>query len=155
MSPYAVQKLAAEWYCRIFPKLYGLETVSLRYFNVYGEGMRVDDAYSPCIAIFQKQKAESKPLTVYGGKQTRDYVYVGDVVEANILAATSDKVGQGEVINIGSGKNISIEDLAKMVSDNIEYLPQRKGEPMDTLADITKAKELLGWRPTMKLEDWL
>lgn len=154
MSPYGIQKLVGEQYANNFAHLYKLETVSLRYFNVYGNEMDQDSPYGACIAKFIKQKKEGKPLTILGGKQTRDFTYVGDVVRANILAMKSD-VGRGEVINIGSGINYSIEQIALAISDNVEYLPQRKGEPQDTQADITRAKKLLGWEPTVDVIEWL
>ena len=152
MSPYATQKLVGEYYCKHFYELYGLETVSLRYFNVYGENMPIDSAYSACIAIFLHCKGA---LPVYGGEQTRDFTYVKDVVRANILAMESKKVGKGEVINIGAGNNYSIDTIAKAISNNIKHLPQKLGEPMHTLADNTKAKELLNWKPTQNIIKWL
>ena len=155
MSPYAIQKLTGEYYCKQFYELYGLETVSLRYFNVYGEDMPLDSAYAACIAIFLDKKKKEEMLPLLGGKQTRDFTYVKDVVRANILAMKSDKVGHGEVINIGTGKNYSIKKIANTISDKIEYLSQRKGEPMDTLADNTKAKRLLNWKPTQDVIQWL
>jgi len=155
MSPYAIQKLVGEMYCKQFYELYGLETVSLRYFNVYGPEMPVDSAYAACIARFLDFYKGDKHLPVYGGKQTRDFTYVGDVVQANLKAMVSDNVGKGEVINIGSGKNYSIDEIAKAVSKNIKYLPQMKGEPMNTKADNKKAKELLDWEPTTDVIKWL
>lgn len=155
MSPYAVQKLTGEYYCKVFSEIYGIETVSLRYFNVYGEGMKADDPYSPCIAIFLDQKMRGEALTVLGGKQTRDFTYVGDVVRANILAMSSNKVGKGEVINIGGGKSYSIDEVASFISDKVVHLPQRKGEPLHTWAEVLKAHELFGWSPTVNLKDWL
>ena len=155
LSPYAIQKLVGEYYCRVYSQIYNLETVSLRYFNVYGEGMPLDGPYSAAIAIFRAAKAKDEELPVMGGKQTRDFTFVEDVVNANILAMESDLVGKGEVINIGGGQNYSIEEVAKAISEKIKYLLQRKGEPMHTLADISKAKELLGWSPTTNLLQWL
>ena len=155
MSPYALQKLVGEYYCKIYSSIYGLETVSLRYFNVFGENMPLNGAYSAAIPIFLDQAKNNKSLTVYGGKQSRDFTYVKDVVKANILAATSTKVGKGEVINIGSGEKTRIETLAKTISDKIEYLEYRKGEPMYTLADISKAKDLLGYSPSLNVLKWL
>lgn len=155
MNPYAVQKLIGEHYCKVFSNVYGLPTVSLRYFNVYGEDMPIDNAYSACIAKFLDSQKKGWKLSVYGGKQTRDFTYVGDVVMANILAMGSDKVGKGEVINIGGGKNYSIEEIAKTISKDIDYMDYRKGEAMNTLADISKAKELLNWEPTTNVLDWL
>jgi len=155
MSPYGVQKLVGEYYCKVYSEVYGLETVSLRYFNVYGEDMPTDNAYSACIAIFLDNKKNGKPLTVLGGKQTRDFTYVGDVVEANIKAMESLRVGGGEVINIGGGKNHSIDKVAETIGGDIIHEPQRKGEPMDTVSNCTKAKVLLNWEPKVQLLEWL
>lgn len=155
MSPYGIQKLVGEMYCKVFSEIFGLQTVSLRYFNVYGEGMPVDGAYSAAIAVFLKQRSEGKPLTVFGGLQSRDFTNVSDVVRANILAMEADTDWRGEVINIGGGSEHRIIDIAKAISENIEGVEQRKGEPMRTIADITKAKELLGWEPSVNVIDWL
>lgn len=155
MSPYGLQKLTGESLCKLYSELYKLKTVSLRYFNVYGEGMLLTGAYSACVAIFLNQAKRGLSLTVLGGKQTRDFTYIGDVVRANLLAARSRNVGKGEVINIAGGKNYSIEKIAKVIGSNIKYLPQRRGEPMNTKADIRKAKRLLAWTPKVKLLDWL
>jgi len=155
MSPYGAQKLMGEYYCKIYSEFHGLDTVSLRYFNVYGEGMRLDGAYSACLAIFLDQKERGVPLSVFGGKQKRDFTYVGDVVNANILAMKSRKKLKGEVINIGTGTNYSIKELAEAISDQTDFLPQRKGEPMETRADNKKAKQLLKWEPQTNLLKWL
>lgn len=155
LSPYAIQKLTGEYYCKVFSEIYGLETVSLRYFNVYGEDMPTDGAYSACIAIFLDQAKNNKPLTIFGGKQTRDFTYVKDVVEANLAAMLSEDVGKGEVINIGSGKSYSIDTIANTISGNVEHFPQRSGEPMDTLAEVSKAADVLHWSPSGDLIKWL
>ena len=155
MSPYGTQKLTGEYYCKQFSKLYGLETVSLRYFNIYGEGMPTDSPYSACIARFLDFKEKNKSLPIYGGKQTRDFTYVGDVVFAILSAMYSKRVGKGEIINIGGGHNYSIDEIAKTISDDFEHLPQKKGEPQDTLADISKAKRLLSWKPQTNLLKFL
>lgn len=154
LSPYAAQKLMGEYYCKIFSDLYGIETVCLRYFNVYGENMPTD-GYAAAIATFLKQKNEGKMLPVFGGDQTRDFTYVGDVVQANLLAWKSDRKWKGEIINIGSGKNYSIKQIAEAISKNINYLPARNGEAKNTRADISKAKELLGWEPKTDVIKWL
>ena len=154
MSPYAAQKLMGEYYCKIFSELYGIETVCLRYFNVYGENMPTD-GYAAAIAKFKQQKADGKKLTVYGGEQTRDFTYVGDVVEANLLAWKSKRKWNGEIINIGSGKNYSITDIAKAIGGIISFYSPRKGEAQDTRADISKANELLGWKPKTDVIKWL
>ena len=155
VSPYGIQKIAGEYYCKNFFNLYGLETVSLRYFNVYGEDMPAAGSYSAYIYNLIDCYKSKKVLPIYGGKQTRDFTYVGDVVMANILAMTSPKVGKGESINIGSGENYSIEYIANEVKAHIKYQSQKKGEPKDTLADISKAKELLDWQPETNLIQWL
>jgi len=153
LNPYALQKYVGELYCKIFPQIYKLPTVSLRYFNVYGSRQPKEGTYAPVIGIFLRQKKASLPLTVTGdGEQTRDFTHVSDVVKANILAMGSNKVGQGEVINIGAGKNHTINEIAKMVGGDIKYIPLPPGEMRDTLADISLARELLGWEPEVKLE---
>tara|TARA_Y100000401_G_scaffold18184_1_gene12326 strand:+ start:1172 stop:2059 length:888 start_codon:yes stop_codon:yes gene_type:complete len=155
MSPYGLQKLIGEQYCSVFSICYGLETVSLRYFNVYGEGQAVGGAYSTAVGIFLKQKEERANLTITNdGEQRRDFTYVGDVVEANILASSSEKVGKGEVINIGKGSNYSMNEIADIIGGEKEYIGDRL-EPKETLADNSKAKELLGWEPKTDIKDWL
>jgi len=154
ISPYGLHKLIGEYYCKLFSDLYNLETVCLRYFNVYGPKMDPEGPYALVIGKFLKLKKENKPLTIYGnGKQTRDFVYVNDVVEANILAMKSKKVGKGEVINICSGKNYSINYIAKLIGGKKIYLPARKGEMKHTLGDNSLAKKLLGWKPKVNLEE--
>jgi UDP-glucose 4-epimerase len=175
LSPYGLQKYVGEHYTRLFALLYGMETVSLRYFNVYGPRMALRGGYVTVIAVFLKQQRLSKPLTIAGdGDQTRDFTYVGDVVNANILAMTSDRVGKGEVINVGGHHNYSINQIAekfialtqiKAVFQNqdhslygtldidlpIEHIASRI-EPRNTLADVSRAQDLLGWNPKISLE---
>jgi UDP-glucose 4-epimerase len=153
LNPYALQKYVGEIYCKIYPSIYKLQTVSLRYFNVYGPRQPKEGTYAPVIGVFLRQKEQNQSLTVTGdGEQTRDFTHVSDVVMANILAMQSDKVGNGEVINVGAGKNHSINEIANMVGGEIKYIPLPPGEMRDTLADISKAKELLGWEPKVTLE---
>ena len=155
ISPYASQKYYGEITCRMFSEVYNIETVSLRYFNVFGERQNLGGAYATVIGIFLDQLSKNIPLTVNGdGKQRRDFTYVGDVVNANILASNSLNVGKGEVINIGSGKNISIYTVAKMLSNSIEFKKALK-EPFANLASIEKAKKLLDWEPQTSLESWI
>ena len=155
ISPYASQKYYGEITCRMFSEVYNIETVSLRYFNVFGERQNLGGAYATVIGIFLDQLSKNNPLTVNGdGKQRRDFTYVGDVVNANILACNSLNVGKGEVINIGSGKNISIYTVAKMLSNSIEFKKALK-EPFANLASIEKAKKLLDWEPQTSLESWI
>jgi UDP-glucose 4-epimerase len=155
ISPYANQKYYGELCCKMFSEVYGLETVSLRYFNVYGERQNLGGAYATVVGIFINQILEGNPLTINGdGFQRRDFTYVKDVVSANILANSSSKVGSGEVINIGSGKNISINDLADMFGQEKKYM-NPVNEPFANLADISKAKELLNWEPQKDLISWI
>lgn len=154
LSPYGLQKLIGEMYCRLFSNLYGLETVSLRFFNVYGPGMNPEGAYALAIGKFLKLKKEGKPLTIYGdGKQTRDFIFIDDVIEALVLVMKSKKIGNGEVINISYGKNYSINYVAKLIGGKKIYLPPRKGEPKHTLGDNFLAKKLLNWQPKTSLEE--
>jgi UDP-glucose 4-epimerase len=153
MSPYGLQKYIGELYMRLFSQVYGLPTVSLRYFNVYGPGADPDGAYALVIAKFIKQRVEGRPLTITGdGSQTRDYTHVHDVVRANILAAQSKNVGCGEVLNIGAGRNVSVNRLAELIGGPVKHLAPRL-EPHDTLADNALAKRLLGWEPEITLEE--
>ena len=155
LSPYAAQKLIGEIYCKMFYEVYGLETVSLRYFNVYGERQPLEGAYALVMGIFAQQILDGKPMTINGdGEQRRDFTYVRDVVRANILAAQSQNVGKGEVINIGNGDNRSVNQLADLIGGDRIYRDPVV-EPRETLADNSLAKELLLWEPLVVLEDWM
>ena len=155
LSPYGAQKLYGEILCKTFSKVYGLETVSLRYFNVYGEKQNIDGAYALVIGIFLNQRFNEKSLTVRGdGSQRRNFTYVGDVVRANILASNSEHVGSGEIINIGNGKNKSINEIASYVGGKIKYI-EPVLEPFETLADNLKAKKLLNWEPKQDVKSWI
>ncbi len=152
-SPYGLHKYVGELYCKLWSEVYGLETVCLRYFNVYGPRQNPDGAYALVIGKFLKQHAEGKAMTITGdGEQTRDFTSVHDVVRANLLASESKNVGKGETVNIGAGRNFSINKIAKLIGGKVEYLPARL-EPKDTLADNSLAKKLLGWTPEVSLED--
>ncbi|MDP2648846.1 MAG: NAD-dependent epimerase/dehydratase family protein [bacterium] len=152
-SPYGLQKYVGELSCRLWSEVYGLSTVSLRYFNVYGPGFDPNGAYALVVGKFLEHCKKGEPLTITGdGTQTRDFTHVSDVVRANILAAESSGVGKGESINIGAGNNVSINDIAAMIGGESVHVDPRL-EPHDTLADNKRAKELLGWEPTMRIED--
>lgn len=154
VSPYALHKLIGEHYCRIFADLYGVETVSLIYFNVYGPYFDPDGAYALVVGKFLKQKKEGQPLTICGdGEYYRDYTHVKDVVRGNILAMQSDKVGKGETINIGCGRPTTVNELAKIMGGEFVYVPARLGDQRFSGANNTKARELLGWEPSIMLED--
>ena len=155
ISPYANQKYYGELCCKMFSKVYNIETVSLRYFNVYGERQNLGGAYATVVGIFLNQLKNKNPLTINGdGNQRRDFTYVGDVVSANILASKSKNIGKGEVINIGNGENISINELAKNIGGEVVF-NKPLNEPFANLADITKAKKLLDWEPTTDLISWI
>jgi len=154
VSPYGLQKLTGEKFAKLFTGLYKLPIISLRYFNVYGPRIDFNSGYSLVIGRFLKQKAEGKPLTIFGdGEQTRGFCYVDDVVRANILAMESERLKGGEVINIGSETSHSINYLAKLIGGKVKYLPPREGDVLHTKADITLARELLGWEPKISLEE--
>lgn len=151
-SPYGLQKYIGELYCRMWSRIYGLPTVCLRYFNVYGPRHNTEGAYALVVAKFFKQKLSGQPMTITGdGKQTRDFTSVHDVVRANLLAMKSGKVGQAEVINIGAGNNQSILRIAKLIGGQIKFIPARF-EPRNTLADNKLAYKLLKWRPRVSIE---
>ncbi|MBL7045826.1 MAG: NAD-dependent epimerase/dehydratase family protein [Parcubacteria group bacterium] len=153
VHPYGLQKYVGELYAKLYSDVYGLETVSLRYFNVYGPRLDPEGDYALVIGKFLKQRKEGKPLTIIGdGEQTRDFTHVSDVARANLLAATSGKVGKGEAINIGAGKSISVNKLADMFGGERVTLPARI-EARHTLSDTEKAKELLGWEAEVSFED--
>ena len=155
LSPYALQKYIGENYCQLYSNIYDLETVCLRYFNVYGKNMPDTGSYSSVISVFNRLKMRNKPLTVYGtGEQRRDFVYVRDVARANILAGTSAAVGGGDIINIGTQISTSVIELAKTYKQPIDFLPERL-EPKNSIADITRAKALLDWKPSSNITEWL
>jgi nucleoside-diphosphate-sugar epimerase len=155
LSPYGLQKLIGEQYCKMFSEVYGLDTVSLRYFNVYGERMSTEGAYCLVMGIFAKQLLNGQPLTITNdGNQRRDFTYVDDVVEANWLAANYSESLNGEIFNIGNGSNYSVNEVADMMGGEKTYGNPRI-EPFATLADNSKAKEILGWIPKGHLPTWI
>jgi len=155
ISPYALQKYVGELYCKLFNEIYNLPTISLRYFNVYGKHQALEGAYCLVMGIFVNQRLNNKPMTIVGnGEQRRDFNSVIDVVKANILAARNKDVKNGEIINIGNGKNYSVNELAKMIGGPIINMPSRI-EPKETLADNSLAYKLLGWRPIIELPKWI
>lgn len=155
MSPYAMQKYVGEQYCELFSLIYGLDTVSLRYFNVYGNRMPTTGAYALVMAIFKKQAEEGLPLTITNdGKQRRDFTHVDDVVDANILAAEYKGNLDGTAFNIGNGNNHSINDVANMIGGEKQY-GEKRFEPFETLANNTMAKKVLGWEPKGDLEKYI
>jgi UDP-glucose 4-epimerase len=158
LSPYAVTKAAGEAYCQVFSRVYGLVTICLRYFNVYGPRQNPDSEYAAVIPKFIKMVLECKPPVIYGdGSQTRDFTFVKDAVAANILAAESDAAG---IYNIGGGKNITVNQLVKLIIElsgkkvNPVYQSTRAGDILHSLADISRAKTF-GYEPKYSLEEGL
>ncbi len=152
LNPYSVSKLAGEHLMKMYNDLYGIQTASLRYFNVYGPRQSNTGQYAPVVGIFQKQKAQNSALTIVGdGKQTRDFVHVSDVAAANILVSESDATG---VYNVGTGVEYSVNQIANMISGVQRNIPPRVGEAKRSLADSSKIRSL-GWEPKVKLEDWV
>ncbi len=155
LSPYAVHKHIGELYLELYSKIYNLETVSLRYFNVYGLRQGIKGSYPLVIPLFLDIVSRGEPMPITGdGENTRDYVNVKDVARANVMAMKSDKVGNGEVINISFGKQYSVNEIASLIGGSVVYVPARI-EPRASLADISKAKNLLDWEPEISLEDGL
>ncbi len=153
VHPYGLQKYVGEMFCAMWPSLFGLETVSLRYFNVYGPGLDPTGPYALAIGRFLMNRKNGEPITIFGdGSITRDFTHVRDVVRANMLAGESAKVGKGEVINVGAGRSTSIIDLAKMFGEGEIVFAAPRIEAHDALADNAKARELLGWEPQETLE---
>ena len=157
LNPYSASKAAGEKFCKMYTDLYGLETVVLRYFNVFGDRSPTRGQYAPVIGIFQRQKDAGQALTIVGdGSQRRDFVHVKDVARANHMAATLPVDGHlGEVFNVGSGTCYTIQEIANAISLNQTYIPERKGEMDTTFADITKIEKVIGWKPEIDVLDWL
>ena len=158
LNPYSASKVAAEKFCKMYSDLYGLETIVLRYFNVFGERSPRRGQYAPVIGIFDRQRLSGEALTIVGdGTQRRDFIYVGDVAKANLIAAeaTLDKKYFGQVFNIGSGINYSVQEIADAISDNQTYIPKREGEMETTWSNIEKASEILGWKPEIDVLEWI
>ena len=158
LNPYSVSKVAGEELCKMYTRLYGLPTIIFRYFNVYGERAPRKGQYAPVTGIFMRQKEAGETLTIVGdGHQRRDFIYVGDVANANIMAAISnpDLDAYGQIYNVGTGTNYSIRQIAKMISEDTINISPRPGEARTSLANINKIKKTFGWQPKMKLEDWI
>jgi len=159
-SPYGLEKLTVDHYCKLYHDLYDVEAVALRYFNVYGPRQQGGD-YSGVISIFRDQARTGDDITIEGdGEQTRDFIHVDDIVQANLLAATSD-AAVGESFNIGTGDSITIRELAETIQaatetdSNIVHVDPREGDIEESRADITKAREDLGFEPEHAIQDGL
>ena len=158
LNPYSVSKIAGEKLCKMYTDLYGLNTIIFRYFNVFGERAPRKGQYAPVTGIFLRQKAAGEPLTIVGdGEQRRDYIYVKDVANANVMAAISnpDDDAYGQVYNVGSGKNYSVNEIASFISDDTINIPPRVGEARNSLANIDKIQKTFAWKPEMNVEEWI
>lgn len=162
LSPYAVAKLVGEYYCQVFTRVYGLETVSLRYFNVFGPRQDPSSQYSGVISRFVAALLSGERPVIYGdGEHSRDFTYIANVVDANLKAAETTK-GVGAVINVANGERITLNQLLKEVQQltgktdvSVDYKPPRAGDVVHSLADITRARELLGFQPRVGLKEGL
>ena len=151
--PYAVTKNLGEQYCMYWNQIYGLDVVSMRFFNVYGPRSRTSGTYGAVFGVFLAQKIHNKPYTVVGdGTQTRDFTYVTDVVDACYTAARSSK-SKGEIFNVGSGSTYSINRLVELLGGDIVHIPKRPGEPDCTFADTRKINSVLNWKPSVTFEE--
>ena len=158
LNPYSVSKIAGEKLCKMYTDLYGLNTIIFRYFNVFGERAPRKGQYAPVTGIFLRQKAAGEPLTIVGdGEQRRDYIYVKDVANANVMAAISnpDDDAYGQVYNVGSGKNYSVNEIASFISDDTINIPPRIGEARNSLANIDKIQKTFAWKPEVDVEQWI
>ena len=158
LNPYSVSKIAGEKLCKMYTDLYGLNTIIFRYFNVFGERAPRKGQYAPVTGIFLRQKAAGEPLTIVGdGEQRRDYIYVKDVANANVMAAISnpDDDAYGQVYNVGSGKNYSVNEIASFISDDTINIPPRVGEARNSLANIDKIQKTFAWKPEVDVEQWI
>ena len=158
LNPYSVSKIAGEKLCKMYTDLYGLNTIIFRYFNVFGERAPRKGQYAPVTGIFLRQKAAGEPLTIVGdGEQRRDYIYVKDVANANVMAAISnpDDNAYGQVYNVGSGKNYSVNEIASFISDDTINIPPRIGEARNSLANIDKIQKTFAWKPEVDVEQWI
>ena len=158
LNPYSVSKIAGEKLCKMYTDLYGLNTIIFRYFNVFGERAPRKGQYAPVTGIFLRQKEAGESLTIVGdGEQRRDYIYVKDVANANIMAAISnpDDDAYGQVYNVGSGKNYSVNEIASFISDDTINIPPRIGEARNSLANIDKIQKTFAWNPEVDVETWI
>ena len=153
LNPYALQKLTGEHYTRLFNLLYGMQTLTLRYFNVYGPRMAREGAYVTVISEFLRQRMAGKPLTIHGdGEQSRDFTHVSDVVRANLLAMDCE-IADGRALNIGQGHNVTVNRIAEMIGGPAIHQSPRPGDARHTLADYTRSERVLGWRPQVTIEE--
>jgi UDP-glucose 4-epimerase len=161
ISPYAVAKLAAERFCTSFSRVYGMEIVSLRYFNVFGPRQDPTSQYAAVVPRFIRAIADGEPVTIYGdGEQSRDFTFVDNVVAANLLAADAPGIG-GEILNVATGASVTVNALADALGELLDkpveksYEPAREGDVLASWADVSEARRLLGYEPEVDFDDGL
>ena len=155
LNPYSYTKIFGEDLCKMYYQLYRMNIFVLRYFNVYGERQPTKGQYAPVIGIFQRQFKNNQKMTIVGdGMQRRDYTHVQDVVSANIKIIDNNLNGF-ETFNVGTGINYSVLEIAQMIGGSYEFIPKRKGEAKETLADISKINKMLNWNPSIMIKDWI
>ena len=156
LNPYSMSKWMGEQICKLYSQLYGVQSIILRYFNVYGPREPIKGKYAPVVGLFKRQSSAGEPMTIVGdGTQRRDFTYISDVVDANICAMRTHNMGVFKIYNVGTGINYSINEVANMIGNNIEYIDSRPAEVQETLADINDTVNELGWKPIKKLEDMI
>ncbi|MFH1615670.1 MAG: SDR family oxidoreductase [Planctomycetota bacterium] len=161
LSPYAVGKLVGEYYCSVFSSVFGLETISLRYFNVFGPYQDPTSQYAAAIPAFVTSILKDKPPTVYGdGEQSRDFTYIDNVVEANLLAVKAERTN-GEVVNVACGEQITVNRIIGLINQIVgkdvrpRYVPARRGDVKHSLADISLARQVIGYEPVISFREGL
>jgi UDP-glucose 4-epimerase len=156
LNTYSISKYSGEQLCKMYYNLYGLKTIILRYFNVYGERQHKSGQYAPVMSIFMNQKQNSQPLTIVGdGYQTRDFVHVSDVVLANIMSYQKNLDVYGEVYNVGTGEGTEIQKIADLISSCQVHIPERPGEVLHSRANIDNIKNKIGWNYSVNVVEWI
>ena len=156
LNPYSLSKVTGDKLCKIYSELYSLQTITLRYFCVYGNREPLRGEFAPVIGLFLRQFKEGKPLTIVGdGMQIRDFTHIEDVVKANVMVMNNNLVKSGEVYNVGSGASLSILEIAHLISQNIIFIPPRVGEARASMANTEKIKNHFGWNPQMDLKSYI
>ena len=156
LNPYSVSKASGEKLCSMYTKLFGLKTVTFRYFNVYGPREPLKGPYAPVVGLFLKQFKAGESLTIVpDGTQRRDFTHVDDVVRANMLAMDIDHNHYGEIFNVGTGINHSVLELAHLISQNVKMIEPRRGEAYITLSNSSKIEKVFGWVAEKKITDYI
>lgn len=166
LNPYSYTKVCGEQLCEMYYKMWGLETVIFRYFNVYGERQPIKGQYAPVVGLFIEQVKRNESMTIVGdGEQRRDFTYVLDIVDANVKAAETTNNIFGTVLNVGTGENVSVNELSNLITEHMTtrgytvlpsiHIPERMGEARETKADNSKLKSFIDWNPTIKIKEWL